>query len=42
MEGNLKNGIFEIEDIVLGNFKAVIVDSRKWDCERFKREIIFL
>jgi hypothetical protein len=41
-EEKLKNGLIEIEDIKLGNCKAEIVYSGKWDCEICKFERICL
>jgi hypothetical protein len=38
----LRNGLIEIEDIKLGNGKDGIIDSGKWDTERWKRERICL
>jgi hypothetical protein len=36
MEGKFKNGLFEIGDIKLENFKAEILYSRNWGCESCK------
>jgi hypothetical protein len=38
MEEKFKKSLIEIGDTKLGNGKGEMVESGKWDCERWKRK----